>query len=195
MVLENPLWAGVCALYGKPGVAQACLALQGQGYSVNSLLTSLWCGLHGRQLGQEAEYFDHWPPLQAWRKAVTEPVREARFGFRSQTDKGQLLTRKDDKAVATMYDTFKSLELGCEQLEVALIYASLQRNGEQSLQELPDKSAQFACIRENLATYLNAGKLSPDFCFSGDAEALLHAAYELTEGAVKRGEASSSTES
>ncbi|HEX6103216.1 MAG TPA: TIGR02444 family protein, partial [Alphaproteobacteria bacterium] len=57
---DCPFWSFSVALYGRPGVAPACLALQDRfGCDVNLLLFAIWAGRCGVMLGpKEFERLD-----------------------------------------------------------------------------------------------------------------------------------------
>ncbi len=77
-------WSFSTALYSRPGVKEACLALQEAGLDVNIALWIVWTVITGRDpgaaLGQAIE-------LGAlWRARVVQPLREARDGLKPAPD-------------------------------------------------------------------------------------------------------------
>jgi uncharacterized protein (TIGR02444 family) len=72
----DPLWDFALALYARPGVEAACLALQdGAGVDVCELLWHCWLYRHGLALGEEpAELVS----IRQWQQAVTTPLRTLR---------------------------------------------------------------------------------------------------------------------
>ena len=75
---DFPFWSFSVALYGRPGVAPACLALQDRfDCDVNLLLLALWAARCGRELGrQDFERLD--AAVAPWRARVLEPIRAVR---------------------------------------------------------------------------------------------------------------------
>ncbi|GAB4176294.1 MAG: hypothetical protein OHK0024_13630 [Thalassobaculales bacterium] len=96
------LWAFSLDLYGRPGVAAACLALQdGAGADVNLVLYALWLGLTGRGAFDPAcvERVAPWReqvvlPLRAVRRALT-----LRDGFRAQVKALELEAERRQQAM------------------------------------------------------------------------------------------------
>lgn len=71
-------WAFSLDLYGRSGVAPACLALQDRlGADVNLLLFCCWAGSHGRRLSVE-EIRRAVEAVRAWHDEVVAPIRAAR---------------------------------------------------------------------------------------------------------------------
>ncbi|HKF64470.1 MAG TPA: TIGR02444 family protein [Dongiaceae bacterium] len=71
-------WSFSLQLYGKPGVAEACIALQdGLGLDVNLLLFCCW---HGRALRKldEAGLRQAIATVEAWQSEVVKPLRAVR---------------------------------------------------------------------------------------------------------------------
>jgi uncharacterized protein (TIGR02444 family) len=65
-------------LYGKPGVAQACIALQdGLGLDVNLLLFCCWHGRAWRKLGEE-DIRRAIAAVDGWQREVVQPLRAVR---------------------------------------------------------------------------------------------------------------------
>src|SRR5947207_526472 len=74
----SPFWSFSLAIYRKPGVAEACLALQDRhGLDVNLLLAALFAGTAGTALDE-----DGWALLEAtvgaYHREVVRPLRAAR---------------------------------------------------------------------------------------------------------------------
>ena len=71
-------WNFSLGLYGRPGVAAACLALQdGQGLDVNLLLFCCWHGQAGRRL-EEADLRRAMAAAEPWQRDVVQPLRAVR---------------------------------------------------------------------------------------------------------------------
>jgi uncharacterized protein (TIGR02444 family) len=109
------LWAFSLALYARPGVAAACLALQDRfGADVNLLLLGFWRAAKGYAGWATAE-LDHATDAIAPVNAVLKPFRESRRALK------RLLA--DEPAAAPLYDEAKALELRLEQVAQAWLAA------------------------------------------------------------------------
>jgi len=75
---DFPFWSFSVQLYGRPGVAPACLALQDRfGCDVNLILFALWAARCGAALGPE-EFAKLDAAVGPWRSGVIEPIRSLR---------------------------------------------------------------------------------------------------------------------
>lgn len=112
-------WAFSLAVYGRAGVADACLELQDRhGVDVNLLLFGCWVGARGGgRLGE-----DDWRRLiidtGAWRDGVVEPLR----GVRRRLKAGPWPGFEPQRAVA-LREAAKRLELEAEYAEQLAIAA------------------------------------------------------------------------
>lgn len=71
------LWDQALALYARPGVEAACLALQDQaGVDVCELLWACWLERHGLTPDDDAP--THLAPIRAWQAEMTRPLRDRR---------------------------------------------------------------------------------------------------------------------
>ena len=71
-------WNFSLQIYGKPGVGQACVALQdGLGLDVNLLLFCCWHGRENRALGEE-DIRRAMGAADAWQREVVQPLRAVR---------------------------------------------------------------------------------------------------------------------
>ena len=82
---EFPFWSFSLELYGRPGVAPACLALQDRfGCDVNLALFSLWAARCGKALGaDEFERLD--AAVKPWRTRIVEPIRSLRRSLKTES--------------------------------------------------------------------------------------------------------------
>lgn len=110
--LDNPLWQFALGLWSAPAVAEACLALQGLGWSVSRILSALWL----TQLSVEW-HGDEAVEVAQWRSHCTEPLR----GLRQQLAKG---TPAD-----SLREQIKQAELQAERIELAWIYKGFHQHG------------------------------------------------------------------
>lgn len=103
---NDGLWAFACALYAKPGVADACLALQDEhGADVPLLLAAIWHGAsgHGPLAAARAK---RWKAnARTWRTQIVGPLRRARRALKTHE-------------AADLYAAVKRAELGAEKLQL-----------------------------------------------------------------------------
>lgn len=82
---DVPFWSFSVELYGRPGVAPACLALQDRfGCDVNLLLFALWAARNGVALGA-ADFARLDAAVAPWRASVVEPIRALRRRLKAET--------------------------------------------------------------------------------------------------------------
>ena len=81
---ESPFWEFSLAVYGRPGVAEACLALQDRrGLDVNILLFCCWAGSRGQGLAAQ-EIAELIAAAGAWHEQVVVALRRARRWLKTQ---------------------------------------------------------------------------------------------------------------
>ncbi|MGU3421835.1 TIGR02444 family protein [Methylobacterium sp. D54C] len=81
---DNPFWDFSLALYRRPGLAPACVALQDEGGAdVNLVLYLLWCAATGRSLDAGAVRAAD-AGIAPWREAVVEPLRAVRRALKAE---------------------------------------------------------------------------------------------------------------
>ena len=100
----NPFWDFSLAVYGRPGVAAACLDLQDRlGLDVNILLFLAWAGQGcGVRLDRaELERID--AAVAPWRAEVVRPLRAVRRRVKAED--------------AALYERLKAAELAAERLQ------------------------------------------------------------------------------
>lgn len=109
----DPLWTFACDLYGRPGVAQACLVLQDEaGADVPVLLYLIWCARTGRPV-DAAEVARAQVRTASWRREVIEPLRAVRRALRSDLLPGQ--------PTRAYREQVKAVELEAERLALAAL--------------------------------------------------------------------------
>jgi uncharacterized protein (TIGR02444 family) len=104
----DALWRFSLAVYGRPGVPAACLALQDEdGKDVNLLLYCCWAGASGRGPLGLADIAAADAAIAPWRRGVVEALRAARRAI------------KADGAAETgaLYKDAKAVELAAERIE------------------------------------------------------------------------------
>jgi uncharacterized protein (TIGR02444 family) len=132
-------WRFSLALYERPGVASACLALQDRhGRDVNLVLYALWVGASGRGRLSVAEFDAAKAVLAPWHGKAIAPLRALRRRAKDETD------------AAALYAALKVAELEAEHV------------GQDRLERLaPSADASNAAPLDdaaaNLAAYLGPG--------------------------------------
>lgn len=103
------LWPFALKLYAKPGVADACLALQARhGVDIPLLLAAIWHG-HGGRGQLDAGRLRLWrATARNWRVAVIDPLRASRDAIRA--------TAQEDAAIRRLRRSILAAELAAERL-------------------------------------------------------------------------------
>ena len=134
---EGPFWRFSLAFYARPGVAEACLALQDrEGADVNLLLLALWLGARGHRLDAAAGRRLAGQGRD-WQNAVVAPLRQVRRRLKAHADLPW------PEPVAALRRDLAGVELGLEQVEQALLEATLG--------QIPDLGADPAAMQLNLS--------------------------------------------
>lgn len=108
----HPFWRVSLALYGRAGVASACLGLQDRrGADVNLLLLVLWLARRGQAL-DDAALRTVAAVSRDWQAQVVGPVRTARRAAKRAAGRA-------------LYERLKAVELECEQAEQRALTAAL----------------------------------------------------------------------
>jgi uncharacterized protein (TIGR02444 family) len=138
-------WNFSLGLYGRPGVAPACIALQdGYGLDVNLVLFCCWHGQANRRLGQE-DLRRAIGAAEAWQREVVQPLRAVRRRLKAGVSpisaiESEALRRK-----------VNDLELEGERIAQA------------ALESLPAPAAgRRPAVAENLALYLTMMGREPE---------------------------------
>ena len=149
--IDNPFWRFSLTVYGRPGVADACIALQETlGVDVNLLLFCAWAGVSHRARLSEWDVRKLMDVSSGWQRSVVQPIRGARHYLKSPAEIGAAEVQALRKQAA-------ALELQAEQVEQALLYASASPEWPRDELAHPRDIA-----RQNLETALRCG-------MSGDA--------------------------
>ncbi|WP_323750337.1 TIGR02444 family protein [Marinobacter sp.] len=134
---DNPLWRYALACWQKPGLAETCLSLQEQGWSVTRILCAGWLGMNGRTFTgiEDAK-------VTEWREHVTGRIRSARKSIPRHHAPSQELRSALAKA-----------ELQAEQTELALAWQTIyERN--------PDVASMQNCTTVIVQNLLTAAPLT-----------------------------------
>lgn len=147
----TPFWRFSLALYGRPGVPPACLALQDEaGIDVNVLLFVLFLADRGRRLdATDVARID--AMTAAWRADVVRPLRGVR---RALKDRPAPFGGQTTEALRTRV---KRIELESERIQQETIEAAFPaaRTG------APEPSRE-AAARANVAAYAAVAGTLPD---------------------------------
>ena len=143
---NDGLWHFACALYAKPGVAPACLALQDEyGADVPLLLAALWHGRCGRGRLSAARA-KRWKAIaRAWRSQIVAPLRQAR----------RALKASEVPEAAELYAAVKRAELAAEKLQLD----ALERDA--AARSVRAAHAQREDAQANARLVLQRGKNAP----------------------------------
>lgn len=148
---RSAFWDFSLEFYRRPGVAEACLALQDRhAIDVNLLLACLWMGRQGRLLSRAAlaHMMDEAEALHA---QVVRPLRAARRGLKKPAESGGRLAAPLGQLRARV----KAAELEAEHIEQLLIEAAL------AAAETTPAPVATAC-HANINAYLAAMGVPPD---------------------------------
>ncbi len=139
---DNPFWRYSLAVYGKPGVMEACLGLQDRlGLDVNLLLFCCWAGAQGRPLSS-SELDRLQAGVADWQREVVEPLRRARRYLKQQPSAERQALR----------NALKAAELDAESIEQESLYRTLPIAAENPSSEV---------LQGNLNAYLVTAAATP----------------------------------
>ncbi|KPQ27313.1 MAG: hypothetical protein HLUCCX14_15530 [Marinobacter excellens HL-55] len=106
---DNPLWRYALACWRKPELAEICLDLQAQGWSVTRILCAGWLGANGHTFtGVEGA------KVTEWRARVTGSIRSARKSI-----------PRNHNACRELREALAKAELQAEKSELALAWQHL----------------------------------------------------------------------
>ncbi|HMA16581.1 MAG TPA: TIGR02444 family protein [Kiloniellaceae bacterium] len=157
---DTPFWQFSGSVYGRRGVAEACLALQERHrLDVNLLLFCAWAGSNGRRLdGGDLGLLRS--AVRPWHDQVVAPLRQVRRWLKQQT------SVPEDVGEA-FREEVKALELQAEMLEQLMLY--------QEHEVAPGDGAP-EDVAANLLLYLTRFKPRPTDDDIADLAAILHGA-------------------
>ena len=113
----SPFWRFSLGFYRRPGVAEACIALQEEsGVDVNLLLFLLWHAAQKRQLAV-AEIAALEQKIGAWREAAVIPLRAIRRALKTPP------ALVDAGTAEAFRNRIKAVELEAERLQQEAMYA------------------------------------------------------------------------
>jgi uncharacterized protein (TIGR02444 family) len=172
---ENPFWDFSLVVYRRPGVAEACLALQDRReLDVNLLLFCCWAGSEGRHLDAE-DIARLMGSVGDWQHFVVGALRGVRRRLKD-------LPAAASGQLGALRQAVKDCELEAERIEQAMLHDALAaRSGEST-----PPAGQAACAAANLTVYLEVAGPRADSSDRADLESILRGAFDtLSPEAVK----------
>lgn len=158
---EAGLWSFSLAVYGRPGVAEACLALQDRhGLDVNLLLFCCWAAAQGRGLDQTTLTAAE-SAVATWRNQAVRPMRALRRRLKREIE------GFDAGAVEALRRRLKEAELEAERLEQMRLAGFLPAAAAE-----PAESGPVLAVRA-LRLYFRLQGVDPDDVDDRDCLALL----------------------
>jgi uncharacterized protein (TIGR02444 family) len=141
---RSRLWPAALELYGRPGAAEACLALQDEhGIDVNLLLLAVWLAGEGAALDRERVAVLEDTVGRFHRDAVVR-LRDARRALKRQLAEAFGPAGRQPELVAALRRRLQALEIGLERVELLTLEAMTT--------DLPrDRPAGHALALANLA--------------------------------------------
>ncbi|MGL4967436.1 MAG: TIGR02444 family protein [Inquilinus sp.] len=114
--LDGPLWRFAARVYGRAGVAQACLALQQRfDADVNLLLFAAWLGAERRTPLPDALARRAQRRVDAWHEDIVRPLRAVRQRMKTGPAPAPC------GATEALRDALKAVEIGSERIELAVL--------------------------------------------------------------------------
>lgn len=126
MTMLSDLWSFTLDFYARPGVEQACLALQAKGGNVCALLCGVW--LDQRQIAFDPERAEEIRQLATpWHDEVVGPLRAIRTQWKASAT--------TDEELGALRERLKGLELDAERELLVRLQRLVQDWPEQALQK------------------------------------------------------------
>ena len=148
--LEAECWAFALAIYAKPGVAEACLALQDEaGVDVMMLLTTTFAAVKHRLLLAPDEIRALNEACRLWREQIVWPLRAIRSGLKAG------LQPAPSEATEQFRSQVKALELAAEKLENKLLVECLPLRPPEKETVRPE---QLRTVLENVVSVFAEGR-------------------------------------
>jgi len=165
---RHDFWDFSLRIYGRDGVAEACLGLQERhGADVNVVLFGLWLGASGRGALLEAELGQVLGAVEVWQARAVRHLRALRRWL-----KGDLGPAPRELG-AQLREAVAGLELDAEHIEQLMLAGALARVPQPGL----EAAARAAHAAASLAAYLAALEASPNQSDRHAAALLLGAAF------------------
>lgn len=173
--LDGPLWRFATRVYGRPGVAQACLALQQRfDADVNLLLFAAWLGAERATPLPAALAHEARQRVTAWHEEIVRPLRAVRQRMKAGPAPAPCA------ATEALRDALKAVEIGSERIELALLETLAPEAAPG-----PSGSDIDAIVRSNLRTVLALSAREDLFTeVDQPVRAIARASLEVCEEAV-----------
>ena len=143
--LETECWAFALSIYARPGVAEACLALQnGAGVDVMLLLTVIFAAVKHRVLLTPGEISALDEACRPWREQIVRPLRTIRSRLKTGPQPAP------SEPTEQFRSQVKALELAAEKLENKLLVECLPFKPTQQGAVSP---AQLRTVLENVVLF------------------------------------------
>ena len=157
----NPFWDFSLAVYGREGVATACLALQDRhGLDVNLALYCAWAGHRGRALSA-VDLARLTAVARSWQADVVAPLRAIRRHLKA-------LTALPESAAEQLRTRVKEIELEAEAVEQRMLYEALP---------VADGRGAPAIAGGNMVAYLESLGIAPDATDVADLAAIARGCF------------------
>jgi uncharacterized protein (TIGR02444 family) len=155
-VPDNPFWEFSLAVYGRAGVAAACLSLQDRrGLDVNLVLFCCWAGSRGRKLA-DADLARLMAAAGPWQAHVVAPVRAARRWLKAEAPESALR------------QCLRTIELEAEAMEQRRLHDTLP---------LAASPGEPGLAGGNMLAYLTVLGIAPEATDVADLAAILRGCY------------------
>lgn len=177
--LDGPLWRFATRVYGRPGVAQACLALQQRfDADVNLLLFAAWLGAErGMALSVPLSRLAQ-RRVDAWHEDIARPLRAVRQRMKAGPAPAPC------GATEALRDALKAVEIGSERIELAVLETLAPEGAPEAPPGRPEADLD-AVVRSNLRTVLALSAREDLFAEAGrPVRAIARAALDVTEEAM-----------
>lgn len=148
--LEAECWTFALAIYAKPGVAEACLALQDEaGVDVMMLLTTTFAAVKHRLLLAPDEIRALNEACRLWREQIVWPLRAIRSGLKAGPQPAP------SEATEQFRSQVKALELAAEKLQNKLLVECLPLRPPEKETVRPE---QLRTVLENVVSVFAEGR-------------------------------------
>jgi uncharacterized protein (TIGR02444 family) len=175
---HHDFWDFSIRIYGRDGVAEACLGLQERhGADVNVVLFGLWLAASGRGALVEAELGQALSAVEAWHDRAVRHLRALRRWLKGDLGPASGGPASGGPAPGELGDQLRkavaSLEIDAEHIEQLMLAGALARAPEQGL----EAAVRAGHAAASLAAYLAAIAADPSDADRAAAALLLGAAF------------------
>lgn len=161
---DHPFWDFSLDVYGRDGVAPACLALQERhGADVNVVMLCLWLGRAGHPPLEADTLADLTDRVADWHEEVVRGLRYIRRRLK------EALGPVPDDLQKALRRRVKKIELEAEHIEQLVLAHGYNEDGSRQ----KPLAQRAATARDNLAAYLATLGIDPDADDAAHARAIL----------------------